>query len=73
MFTIFKSSEIVNYPERVRYAFHEMAVGDSIYISDMKKAESARVSAIQFAKRNQLKWKFSIRKMDGGWRIFRAL
>lgn len=71
MFTISKSSDIILYPTKIRYAFDEMAIGDNIYITDFRKAESARVSAIQFSKRKKLGWRFSIRKMDGGWRLFR--
>jgi hypothetical protein len=48
-----------------------MGVGDSIWIDDFRVAQSARVSAINFTKRYDLGWKFGIRKMDKGWRIFR--
>jgi hypothetical protein len=72
MLTLSKTSDSIAYPPKVRYAFEEMSVGESIYICDFKKAESARVSAIQFSKRKQLGWRFSIRKMDGGWRLFRV-
>lgn len=72
MLTLHKSDDTVEYPPRVRYAFEEMGIGDSLYISDHRKAESARVSAIQYVRRNQLRWRFSIRKMDGGWRLFRV-
>jgi hypothetical protein len=61
----------VEYPERVRYRFESLAVGDSMFLGDFRKAESARVAAIQFARRRNLGWKFSLRKMDGGWRVFR--
>lgn len=72
MLMIHKSPQGVEYPPaRVRYAFNDMTVGDSLYLSDPRKAESARISAIQFARRNQLEWRFSMRKMDGGWRLFR--
>ena len=54
-----------------RYPFNEMGVGDSILIDDFRLAQSARVSAINFIKRHDLGWKFGIRKMDNGWRIFR--
>jgi hypothetical protein len=43
-----------------------MGIGDNLFINDFKKAESARVAAIQFVRRNHLCWKFSLRKMDGG-------
>jgi hypothetical protein len=71
MLVLLKSEEKVSCPDRIRYAFDEMSVGDNLHILDHKKAESARISAIQFSKRNQLGWRFSIRKMDGGWRLFR--
>jgi hypothetical protein len=48
-----------------------MFVGDSILINDFKRAESARVAAIQFAKRRGGACKFSLRKSREGWRIFR--
>jgi hypothetical protein len=49
-----------------------MDVGDSILIDDFRLAQSARVSAINYIKRHDLSWKFSIRKMENGWRIFRV-
>jgi hypothetical protein len=71
MMTISKSIDVVLYPQKIRYPFDDMTIGDNIFITDFKKAESARVSAIQFSKRKNLGWRFSIRKMDGGWRLFR--
>ncbi len=58
-------------PQVRRYPFDQMGVGDSILIDDFRLAQSARVSAINFIKRHDLGWKFGIRKMDNGWRIFR--
>jgi hypothetical protein len=49
-----------------------MNVGDSILIDDFRIAQSARVSAINYIKRHNLCWKFSMRKMENGWRIFRV-
>ena len=57
-------------PQIRRYPFNQMDVGDSILIDDFRLAQSARVSAINFIKRHDLCWKFGIRKMDNGWRIF---
>lgn len=71
MLTLTKSEEFVSYPDRIRYGFDAMSVGDNLHILDHKKAESARISAIQFSKRKQLGWRFSMRKMDDGWRLFR--
>ena len=72
MYTLEKSNGEVACPDRVRYPFAAMGVGDNLFINDFKKAESARVAAIQFVKRKDLGWKFALRKMDGGWRIFRT-
>jgi hypothetical protein len=48
-----------------------MEVGDSILLTEPQKAESARVAAIQFSRRNGLTWKFGLRKSREGWRVFR--
>lgn len=48
------------------------AVGDSLFIDDYKRAESARVAGIQFVRRHQLAWKIGIRKVNGGWQILRT-
>lgn len=58
-------------PPKNRYPFINMEVGDSILIDEFRVAQSARVSAINFIKRHDLAWKFGIRKMGNGWRIFR--
>jgi len=71
MFVIDKASEEGKQAERVHYPFNDMFVGDSILINDFKRAESARVAAIQFAKRRGGACKFSLRKSREGWRIFR--
>lgn len=57
--------------ERAQYPFTTMKIGDSLLVSEFRKAESARVSAIQFVKRRGLNWKFSIQKGREGWRIYR--
>jgi len=57
--------------DRLQYPFSAMEIGDSLHINDFRKAESARVSAIQYTKRHRLDWKFSMRKFRDGWRIFR--
>ena len=58
---------------RIRYPFGSMNIGDSIRLDDFRRAESARVSAIQFAKRQGLNWKFSLRKDRFGWTLRRVL
>jgi len=67
-----KSSHPAEYPERSRYSFDDMSVGDCMHFDEFKRAENARIAAIQFSKRNRPAWKFSIRKMSDGWRIFRV-
>ncbi len=71
MFVIDKASEQRQPGERVSYPFASMFVGDSILIEDFRRAESARVAAIQFARRRGGACKFSLRKTREGWRIFR--
>ena len=56
---------------RVRYPFAQMSVGDCIHFDEFRKAESARVAAIQFVRRRALDWRFSMRKSCDGWRIIR--
>lgn len=66
-----QTSDQQSIPHRNRYPLEEMRVGDCLFIEDYKVAQSARVAAIQFVKRRNLDWRFSIRKMRDGWRIFR--
>ncbi len=72
MFVIDKASDALRPAERVSYPFEGMSVGDSILIDEFRRAESARVAAIQFAKRRNGAYKFSLRKTREGWRIFRV-
>jgi hypothetical protein len=48
-----------------------MEIGDSIFSTDAKKAESLRVLSYYLCKTRNLDWKFVFRKMDRGWRIIR--
>ena len=70
--TIDSSASGIEMPPLRRYPFNRMGVGDSILIDDFRLAQSARVSAINYIKRHDLGWKFSIRTMENGWRIFRV-
>lgn len=69
---LIQTIENFSLPKRNKYPIEAMQVGDFIHIEDYKTAQSARVSATQFARRRQLEWRFSIRKMRDGWRIFRT-
>ncbi len=72
MFTIEKDQPDTRVLQRPRYPFKDMGVGDSFFLDDFRVAESARVSAINFVKRHELSWRFSLRKMNKGWRVFRV-
>ena len=71
-FSIDSPQSGVEMPPLRRYPFNQMGIGDSIFIDDFRIAQSARVSDINYTKRHDLAWKFSIRKMENGWRIFRV-
>ena len=71
MLTVTKSLEAIAMPQRRRYAFEDMLIGDSMHFLDFRQAESARVAAIRYAKRQGKAWRFGIRTMSDGWRIFR--
>ena len=68
---VLKSTDLVVLPERNSFFFENLAVGEHFYFDNFKSAESARVAGAQFARRRGLRWKFSIRKMRDGWRVFR--
>jgi hypothetical protein len=72
MFTaIIEKTELDGFRPRSRYPFNDMEVGDSIRFDEFRRAESARVAALQYAKRNRPDWKFAIRKSIHGWDIIR--
>jgi hypothetical protein len=58
--------------DRASYPFMQMDVGDSFLLTEYKKAESARIAALLFSRRKSLQWKFSLRKVSEGWRVFRV-
>jgi len=49
-----------------------LSVGESIYCSDHREAESIRVTSYYLLKTRKLPWKFVSRKMDRGWRLIRV-
>jgi len=48
-----------------------LQVGDSVFLSDFKKAQSMRALTYYLVKSRKLSWKFTFRKMDQGWRVIR--
>jgi len=57
---------------RTRYPFKDMEVGDSIFFDTLPKGTSARVSAAQFIQKHEPTWKFSLKQVSGGWRLWRT-
>jgi hypothetical protein len=49
-----------------------LEVGESVFVSDPRDAESIRVSSYYLLKSRNLDWKFISRKMDRGWRLIRV-
>ena len=49
-----------------------MQVGDSVFFTDSRKAESLRVMSYYLIRTRNLTWKFVFRKMDQGWRVIRT-
>jgi hypothetical protein len=49
-----------------------LEVGDSVFLSDFKKAQSMRALSYYLVKSRKLPWKFTFRKMDQGWRVIRV-
>ena len=56
----------------IKYPFADMGVGDSILFTEKLKAESARVSSLRFVARRSPSWRFTMRKVTGGWRLWRV-
>jgi len=57
---------------RTRYPFSDMEPGDSIFFPSAKNALSARVAAVRYAQKHNPGWVFTLRKINGGWRLWRA-
>jgi hypothetical protein len=71
MISIDKAGTVTPFKNRTSYPFKEMDIGDSFLLTEYKKAESARIAALLSSKRKSLQWKFSVRKVSEGWRVFR--
>lgn len=50
----------------------KLDVGESIYCTNQREAESVRVTGYYLLKTRKLPWKFVSRKMDRGWRLIRV-
>lgn len=57
---------------RSKYPFADMEVGDSILFREKAQANSARISSMRFVRVHEPKWKFVMRKVEDGWRMWRT-
>lgn len=57
---------------RSKYPFEDMGVGDSILFKEERQANSARIAAVRFAERHHPDWTYTLRKVEGGWRLWRV-
>lgn len=55
---------------RLKYPFDDMQVGDSFLITEAGMVKNARSAAWMYSRRHGMK--FSCRKVDGGWRVWRT-
>ncbi len=49
-----------------------LEVGESVYLTDMRQAQSLRSLSYYLLRSRGLDWKFTFRKMDRGWRLIRV-
>lgn len=50
-----------------------LEIGQSIYCTELKQAQSLRSLSYYLIRSRNLDWKFTFRKMDRGWRIIRIV
>ena len=48
-----------------------LEVGESIFCDELNQAQSLRVLSYYLIRSRRLEWKFTVRKMDRGWRVIR--
>ena len=63
--------EKMNLTSNIQF-LEKLEIGDSIFCSEMKKAQSLRSLTYYFVRSRNLDRKFMFRKMDRGWRIIRT-
>jgi hypothetical protein len=49
-----------------------LEVGQSVFMTDMRQAQSLRSLSYYLLRSRGLDWKFIFRKMDRGWRLIRV-
>jgi len=55
---------------RLKYPFDDMNVGDSFLLTDHSMVKNARSAAWMYSRRHGMK--FSCRKVEDGWRVWRT-
>jgi len=60
-------------PAKTKFPFATMRKGDSFLETDANNLNSLRVNAVNYSKKSNSKIKFSIRKVEGGYRCYRIL
>ncbi len=71
-YTMYLIDQNVEIPaSRTRYPFPDMEPGDSIFFPTERQAISARVAAVRYAAKYKSDWKFTLRRVDDGWRLWR--
>lgn len=70
MWTIENHVSVPRRGRRESYPFYDMRIGDSFFIEDAQNVKNARSAAWVFSKRHP-GVKFSCRKSEGGWRLWR--
>lgn len=69
---MYKVDTDIQFPDLTsKYPFNDMEVGDSILFPERPLADNARVSAIRFVRIHKPTWKFSLRVVENGWRLWR--
>lgn len=58
---------------RCRYPFDQMEPGDSFLLASKERGTSARVAGRRFVLVNQPSWRFSLRRVENGWRLWRTV
>jgi len=56
--------------QRLKYPFDDMDVGDSFLLTDPSMVKNARSAAWMYSRRHGMK--FSCRKVEDGWRVWRT-
>lgn len=58
-------------PARGKYPFSKMRVNDSLFFYSEKLAKNAYNASSAYLRKSGEPWKFSCRKAQGGWRLWR--